>query len=84
LNGYAKFLVENKLRGYIYPFTTRQSAEALKVTLRALKGEKLPKTIMIEVKGYGPEEIKKLVQPKLSDWWWIGDDQISKEFLPKL
>jgi len=26
--------------------------------------------------------VAKFAQPKLSDWWWIGDDQIPKQFLP--
>ncbi len=84
LNGYAKFLVENKVRGYVFPITTKLSGEAVKIALKALLGEKVPKNYSIEIDGLGPELINKFVQPKLSDWWWIGDDQMPKEFLPKL
>jgi ribose transport system substrate-binding protein len=84
LNGYAKFLVANKARGFVFPMTTRLSGEAVKVALRALKGEKVPKNVSIDVKGLGPDKIKEFVRPALSDWWWIGDDQMPKEFLPKL
>jgi ribose transport system substrate-binding protein len=84
LNGYAKFLVDNKCRGFVFPMTTRLSGDALKIALKALKGEKVPKNYSIEVKGLGPDKIKEFVRPSLSDWWWIGDDQMPKEFLPKL
>lgn len=82
LNGYAKFLVANKARGFVYPMTTRLSGEALKIALKVLKGEKVPKNFSIDVKGLGPDMVSKFAQPKLSDWWWIGDDQIPKQFLP--
>jgi len=82
LNGYAKFLVANKARGFVYPMTTRLSGEALKIALKVLKGEKVPKNFSIDVKGLGPDMVAKFAQPKLSDWWWIGDDQIPKQFLP--
>jgi len=82
LNGYAKFLVDNNLRGYIFPMSTTLSGEAVKAGLRAIKGEKLPKRIALKITGYGPEQIKSLVRPNLSDFWWIGDDNMPKEFLP--
>ncbi len=84
LNGYAKFLVENKVRGYVFPMTTKLSGEAVKMALKALKGEKVPKVYSIEIDGLGPELINKFVKPTLSDWWWIGDDQMPQDFLPKL
>ncbi len=83
LNGYAKFLVENNVRGFVYPITTQISAEALRVGLKAVKGEKVEKTTLIQMEGLGPEQIKEFVRPKLSDWWWIGDDQMPEKFLPK-
>ena len=84
LNGYAKFLVENKVRGYVFPITTKLSGEAVIIALKALKGEKVPKNHTIVIDGLDPELINKFVQPNLSDWWWIGDDQMPQEFLPKL
>jgi len=84
LNGYAKYLVANNAKGFVFPMTTQLSGEAVKVALRALLGEKVPKNYSIDVKGLGPEKIKQFVRPALSDWWWIGDDQMPKEFLPKL
>ncbi len=84
LNGYTKFLVANKLRGYAYPMTTQLSGEAVKQALRAVMGEKVEKKIFIKITGYGPDQIQKLTKPDLSDWWWIGDDQMPAEFLPKL
>jgi ribose transport system substrate-binding protein len=84
LNGYAKYLVDNKARGFVFPMTTKLSGEAVKVALKALKGEKVPKNFSIDVKGLGPDKVKEFVRPTLSDWWWIGDDQMPKEFLPKL
>ncbi len=83
LNGYAKFLVENNIRGFVYPMTTQLSAEAVRVALKAVKGEKVEKKANIAIQGLGPEKIKEFVRPNLSDWWWIGDDQMPAEFLPQ-
>jgi ribose transport system substrate-binding protein len=83
LNGYAKFLVENDVPGFIYPITTKISAEALKVGLKAVQGEEVEKHVLIQLEGMGPEQIKAFVRPELSDFWWIGDDQMPEEFLPK-
>jgi ribose transport system substrate-binding protein len=84
LNGYAKFLVANNLRGFVYPMTTKLSGEAVRTALLLLKGEKVGKKVYIDIQGLGPDKIKAFVRPNLSDWWWIGDDQMPKEFLPKL
>ncbi len=84
LNGYAKYLVENDVPGYVYPMTTKLSAESLRVLLKAIKGEDVDKLHYIDVEGMGPEKIKEFVKPELSDWWWIGDDQIPEEFLPEI
>ena len=84
LNGYAKFLVDNDVRGYCYPMTTQLSGKAVDVAVQALKGQKVDKIVYIDIDGYGPEEIADLVQPDKSDWWWIGDDQMPEEFLPEL
>ena len=84
LNGYAKFLVENDVPGFVFPMTTKLSAESVKVLLKAIKGEKVDKLHFIDVEGMGPDQIKEFVRPELSDWWWIGDDQIPKEFLPEI
>jgi len=35
-------------------------------------------------RGYGPDQIKQLTKPDLSDWYWIGDDKMPAEFLPQL
>jgi ribose transport system substrate-binding protein len=84
LNGYTKFLVANKARGYAYPMTTKLSGEAVKQAVKAVKGEKVEKVVYIKITGYGPDQIKELTKPDLSDWWWIGDDQMPAEFLPQL
>jgi ribose transport system substrate-binding protein len=84
LNGYTKFLVSNKIRGYAYPMTTQLSGEAVKQALKAVKGEKVEKKVYIKITGYGPDQIQQLTKPDLSDWWWIGDDQMPSQFLPKL
>jgi ribose transport system substrate-binding protein len=84
LNGYAKFLVNNNARGFIQPFPATQSRSAVIYAVKAAQGEKLPKYIKIPVESYGPEKIKKLVRMNKSDYWWIGDDQMSEEYLPKL
>ncbi len=84
LNGYAKYVSEKNVPAYLYPMSTRLSAEAVKVLLKAMKGEAVDKTVATSFKGMGPEEIKKFVKPELSDWWWVGDDQMPEEFLPEL
>ncbi|HET6437142.1 MAG TPA: substrate-binding domain-containing protein, partial [Anaeromyxobacter sp.] len=84
LNGYTKFLVTNKARGYAYPMTTKLSGEAVIQALKAVKGEKVEKKVFIKIDGYGPDQISKLSKADLSDWWWIGDDQMPAQFLPKL
>jgi len=84
LNGYTKFLVANKVRGYAYPMTTQLSGEAVKQALMAAMGQKVEKKVSIKVTGYGPDQIQQLTKPDLSDWWWIGDDQMPAQFLPKL
>ncbi|MCF7938568.1 MAG: ABC transporter substrate-binding protein [Spirochaetales bacterium] len=84
LNGYAKFLVDNNVRGYVYPMTTKLSGAAVRQALKAAKGEDVENVVYIDVEGYGPDEIEELVKPNRSDWWWIGDDQMPKEFLPEL
>ena len=78
LNGYTKFLVANKIRGYAYPMTTQLSGEAVKQALKAVKGEKVEKKVFIAINGYGPDKIQQLTKPDLSDWWWIGDDQMPR------
>jgi ribose transport system substrate-binding protein len=84
LNGYTKFLIDNKVRGYAYPMTTMLSGEAVRQALKAVKGEPVEKKVYIKIDGYGPDQIKKLSKADLSDWWWIGDDQMPAQFLPKL
>jgi len=84
LNGYTKFLVANNVRGYAYPMTTMLSGEAVKQAVKAAKGEKVDKIVYIKITGYGPDQIKQLTKPDLSDWYWIGDDNMPAEFLPQL
>lgn len=84
LNGYTKFLVANNVRGYAYPMTTMLSGEAVKQAVKAAKGEKVDKIVYIKITGYGPDQIKQLTKPDLSDWYWIGDDKMPAEFLPQL
>jgi hypothetical protein len=76
--------VANKARGYAYPMTTQLSGEAVKQALMAAMGQKVEKKVTIKITGYGPDQIQQLTKPDLSDWWWIGDDQMPAEFLPKL
>lgn len=84
LNGYAKFLIANNIPGFIYPMTTRLSAESVKILLDAIKGKDVEKIHYIDIQGMGPDDIKKFVRPEASDWWWIGDDQIPAKYLPKI
>ena len=56
----------------------------LDMAMKILKGEKVEKKVLLKFPGYGPDEIQKLSKPELSDWWWIGDDQMPAEFLPQL
>lgn len=84
LNGYAKFVVKNNLRGFIYPFPAWQSRDAIRYAIKAVQGEELPKYIEIPVDPIGPDEIKDYVQMEKSDFWWVGDDQMPEEFLPEL
>ena len=63
--------------------TTKLSAESVKVLLEAIKGNEVEKNHSIDIQGMGPEQIKEFVRPELSDWWWIGDDQIPEKFLPE-
>ncbi len=84
LNGYAKFLVENNIPGFVYPMTTKLSAESVKILLEAIKGQEVGKVHYIDIQGMGPEAIKEFVRPEASDWWWIGDDQIPEKFLPNI
>lgn len=84
LNGYAKFLVANNVPGYIEPYSTQQAAWALVEGLKAVKGEKIDKIIYKKPEQYPFKKIKEIVDMNLSDWWWLGDDQIPAEFLPKI
>ncbi len=84
LNGYAKFLVANDVPGYIEPYSTQQAAWALVEGLKAVNGEKLDKVIYRQPDQYPFEKIKEFVDMSLSDWWWLGDDQIPAEFLPNI
>jgi ribose transport system substrate-binding protein len=84
LNGYAKYVSEKDVPAYLYPMSTRLSAEAVKVLVVAMKGGTVEKTVAASFEGMGPEAIKKFVKPDLSDWWWVGDDQMPEEFLPEL
>lgn len=84
LNGYAKFLVASGARGYVYPMTTRLSAEAVRVAVEAATGGDPDTVVVIDIDGMGPDKIAEFARPNLSDWWWIGDDQIPAEFLPEL
>ncbi len=82
LNAYAKFVVKNNLRGFIYPFPAWMSRMAVQYAIKAAQGEKLPKYIEIPVDPIGPDEIADYVQMDKSDFWWVGDDQMPEEFLP--
>lgn len=84
LNGYAKFLVANDVPGYIEPYSTQQAAWALEEGLKAVKGAELDKVIYHQPEQYPFERIKEIVDMRLSDWWWLGDDQIPEEFLPQI
>lgn len=84
LNGYAKFLVANGVPGYIEPYSTQQAAWALVEGLKAVKGQSIPKTIFRQPEQYPYERIQEIVDMSLSDWWWLGDDQIPAEFLPQI
>lgn len=84
LNGYAKFLVINEVEGYIEPYSTQQAAWALTEGLKAVKGEKIEKVIYHQPEQYPYERIVQIVDTELSDWWWLGDDQIPEEFLPEI
>jgi ribose transport system substrate-binding protein len=84
LNAYAKFVVKNDLRGFIYPFPAWQSRDAVRYAIKAVQGEELPKYIEIPVDPIGPDEIADYVQMDESDFWWVGDDQMPEEFLPEL
>lgn len=84
LNGYAKFLVANNVPGYIEPYSTQQAAWALVEGLKAVKGEKIDKIIYRQPEQFPFEKIQEIVDMNLSDWWWLGDDQIPAEFLPKI
>lgn len=84
LNGYAKFLVENNIQGYIEPYSTLQAAWALEAGLKAVKGEEIEKIILKEPETFDFERIKKFVDMNKSDWWWLGDDQIPQKFLPNI
>jgi ribose transport system substrate-binding protein len=84
LNAYAKFVVKNNIRGFIYPFPAWQSRDAVRYAIKAVQGEDLPKYIEIPVDTIGPDEIKDYVQMDESDFWWVGDDQMPEEFLPEL
>ncbi|MCF7942945.1 MAG: substrate-binding domain-containing protein [Spirochaetia bacterium] len=84
LNGYAKFLVANNVPGYIEPYSTQQAAWALEEGLKAVKGAELDKVIYHQPEQYPFERIKEIVNMDLSDWWWLGDDQIPEEFLPQI
>lgn len=83
-NGYAKFVVKNNTRGFIYPFPAWQSREAVKYAIKAVQGEELPKYIKIPVEPIGPDDIKDYVKMDKPDFWWVGDDQMPEEFLPEL
>lgn len=84
LNGYAKFLVANDVPGYIEPYSTQQAAWALVEGLKAVKGQSIAKTIYRQPEQYPYERIQEIVDMSLSDWWWLGDDQIPAEFLPQI
>ncbi len=84
LNGYAKYVTEKNVPAYLYPMSTRLSSEAVKVLVKAMKGEAVDKMVSASFEGMGPDKIKEFVKPNLSDWWWVGDDQIPEKFLPKL
>jgi ribose transport system substrate-binding protein len=83
-NGYAKLVVNNNARGFIYPYPAWQSREAVKHAIKAVQGEELPKYIKIPVEPIGPDQIKDYVKMDKPDFWWVGDDQMPEEFLPEL
>ncbi|MGK0289877.1 MAG: ribose transport system substrate-binding protein [bacterium] len=84
LNGYAKFLKKNNARGFIYPFLSSITRNAIRVAIKAVQGKKVPKYIKAPVQPYGPKKIKSFARMNKSDYWWIGDDQMPKKYLPKL
>ncbi|MGK0289878.1 MAG: ribose transport system substrate-binding protein [bacterium] len=84
LNGYAKFLKRNNVKGFIYPFLSSLTRNAIKRGIQAVQGKKIPKYIKAPVKTYGPKKINSFARMNKSDYWWIGDDQMPKKYLPKL
>ena len=71
-NGWLKWVAKNK-RGGVVTFPTRAGQEALKLALKALNGEPVPRGLIIPSVYLDTPAAIKVVEPNRPDDWWASN-----------
>ena len=79
-NGWIKWVVKNKKWGAV-TFPTRAGQEATKLGLKILKGEPVPRGLVVPTRYIAPAEAAKFAEMDRPDDWWAS--KLPEQFLPK-
>jgi ribose transport system substrate-binding protein len=79
-NGWMKWVVKNKQGGAV-TFPTRAGQEATKLGLKILKGEPVPRGLVIPSEYIAPADAAKYAEMDRSDDWWAS--KLPDQFKPK-
>jgi ribose transport system substrate-binding protein len=71
-NGWLKWIAKNK-RGGVVTFPTRAGQEALKLALKALDGQPVPRGLIIPSVYLDTAASIKIVEPSRPDDWWASN-----------
>jgi ribose transport system substrate-binding protein len=86
-NGYCKQVIKYGLNACAAGKPVWLSRLAVRAALDALRGITIEKYVMVPSPFYGPDEIKSIANPNVSDLSWLTttlpDDQINAMFAPK-
>ena len=79
-NGWMKWVVKNKQGGAV-TFPTRAGQEATKLGLKILKGEPVPRGLVIGSEYIAPADAAKAAEMSKPDDWWAS--KLPEQFKPK-
>ena len=79
-NGWMKWVVKNKQGGAV-TFPTRAGQEATQLGLKILKGEPVPRGLVIPSEYIAPADAAKYAEMNRSDDWWAS--KLPEQFKPK-
>ena len=82
--GFSKFVYENKIPAVQVRFPATMGADAVKVALKVLAGEDVPKEIMVPLVVIPSDELGEYDIMDKPDDWWVGEyNDLPEEYLPE-